>query len=471
MLGLFGTLNLGARALQAQRTGVEVAGQNLANVNNTAYARQRVQLQASYALPTMVGSQGSGVQVVAIQQLRDALVDSQIVNEASVGGYWEAQQSALQYAQAGLGEYLSTSTDSTSATSSIATGLADEITGLFNAFQSVATSPTSISERQALISQAQSLASRFNESAQRLDDLKVSLNTSLGNDVTAANSLLADIASLNDQVARSELTTGGVANDLRDLRQQKLEELAQLVNLQTSTTANGSLSVSIDGVTMVSDRNVLDTLETYDAGSGQMLVRAATAGTPLTLTGGSIQGTIDVRDGALQNLRSDLDTLASSLITAVNTAHSPGYSLTGSTGADFFTGTDAASISVNTALVDDPSLIQAAGTSGAVGDNTVALALARLADQPTPSLGNQPFGLAYGQIVANLGHGLANANSQLESHEAVKTLLSQQRDAVSGVSLDEEMSDLIRYQKAYEASARIITTVDEMLDTVLGLKR
>ncbi len=469
MLGLFGTLNLGTRALQAQRTGVEVAGQNLANVNNPAYARQRVEFQTSYGLPTTVGTQGSGVQVVAIRQLRDALVDGQIVSEQSVGGYWDAQQRALQYAQAGLGEYLSSS--ATSATSSATTGLADEISGLFNAFQSVATAPTSMAERQTLINQAQSLATRFNESAQRLDDLRVSLNTSLGNDVATANNLLADIASLNDQVARAELTTGGVANDLRDLRQQKLGELAELVNIETGSNPNGTLTVSLGGVTMVSDRNVLDTLETYDAGGGQMLIRAATAGTPLTLTGGSIQGTIDVRDGALRSLRSDLDTLASSLITAVNAVHRPGYSLTGSFGADFFTGTDAASLSVNAALKDDPSLIQAAGVSGALGDNTVALALARLADQPNPSLGNQPFGLAYGQIVANLGHGLANANAQLASHGAVKTLLSQQRDAVSGVSLDEEMADLVRYQRAYEASARIISTVSEMLDTVVNLGR
>jgi flagellar hook-associated protein 1 FlgK len=216
---------------------------------------------------------------------------------------------------------------------------------------------------------------------------------------------------------------------------------------------------------------VLDTLETYDAGGGQLLVRAATAGTPLTITGGSIQGTIDVRDGALATLQSSLDTLASTLITQVNTVHAAGYSLTGSTGANFFTGTGAATMGVNSALAADPSLVQAAGTAGTVGDNTIALALARLAEQPQAALNNQTFTGAYGGIVAALGQTLQGANNQLANHDAVQRMLLRQRDSISGVSIDEEMSDLVRFQTAYEASAKLIATIDEMLETVLSLKR
>ena len=472
MPGLFGTLNLGMRALQAQQTAVEVAGHNLANVNNRAYARQRVELQTSLATPTAVGPQGTGVEVAAIQQIRDTLLDAQVRAELSVGGFCEAKQAALRSAQTSLGEVFDRAADSTSATTdaTAATGLADDLTGLFNAFQSVATAPTSMANRQWLVSQAQALATRFNQTAQRLDDLNASLNTALSADVTAANQLLTSIAQLNDRIADAEFG-GGAANDLRDLREQKLEQLSKLVNLETNTTENGSLSVSIGGVTMVAGREVLDTLQTFDVGGGQLLLRGATAGTALELTGGTMQGRMAARDGGLKALRDDLDSLASALITEVNAAHRPGYSLTGSTGADFFTGTDAASLSVNTALADDPSLIQAAGTPGAVGDNTVALTLARLADRSIPGLGNRPFYGAYGQMVANLGNGLAEANSQLADHEAVKTLLLGQRDSVSGVSLDEEMSDLVRFQKAYQASARIVSVVDDMLETVLSLGR
>ena len=466
MLGLFGTLNLGTRSLQAQQTAIEVAGQNLANVNNPAYARQRVLLQTSVTLPSAIGPQGTGADAVTIQQIRDLLLDGQMQNELSVGGYWDSQQRALQYAQVSLGEVINTSS-----ADGVTTGLSSDLNALFAAFQSLATSPTSMTERQLLLNQAQTLVGRFNQTAAQLDDLKSTLDTSLGSDVDAANKLLTEVADLNDRIANAELPLGGVANDLRDLRQQKLEELSKLVNIETSEAANGTVNVSINGNLLVSDKQVLDTLQTYDAGGGQMLVRTATGGTPLVLAGGSMQGKIDVRDGALAQMRNDLDTLASQLITQVNTVHAAGFSLSGSTGADFFTGADAASMAVNSAIVADPSLVQAAGVTGAPGDNTVALNLARLADADQAALGNQTFSEAYGQIVGNLGYALNDANNQVADHDAVKGLLTQQRSSVSGVSIDEEMSDLIRFQKAYQASAKIVTTIDEMLDTVLNMKR
>jgi flagellar hook-associated protein 1 FlgK len=470
MLGLFGTLNLGTRSLQAQRTGVEVAGQNLANVNNPAYSRQRVQIQTSYALPTVIGSQGTGVEAVAIQQIRDALLDSQVRAESSVVGYWSATQFALQYAQTGLGEYID-STGAVVSANGTTHGLADGLSSLFNAFQSVATAPESITERQLLLSQAQTLATRFNQTASGLNDVRNLLNTSLDDHVSGANDLLSQIADLNEQIASAEGSSGGTANDLRDLRQQKLEELSDLVDIQTSQGNNGAINVSIGGTQLISDNQQLDTLETYDAGGGQMLVRTVTGGTALTLTGGRMQGVIDARDGALATLQTNLDTLASQLITQVNTVHSAGFGLGGTTGADFFTGTDAASMGVNAALVSDPSLIQAAGAAGAPGDNTVALALAQLATAPQAGLGNQTFSDAYIQAVAGLGYSLSDANTQVDNSARVQAMMLQQRDSVSGVSVDEEMSDLIRYQKAYEASAKLVTTVDEMLDTILNMKR
>jgi flagellar hook-associated protein 1 FlgK len=476
MLGLFGILNLGTRSLQTQQTGVEVTGQNLANVNNPAYARQRVQIQTTVTIPTPVGPEGTGAEVVAIQQLRNYFLDAQIRGEQSVGGYWDAQQNVLHTAQAALAEFLDLNADNVSGAATAggagpSTGLADGLTNLFNAFQSVATSPTSLPEREDLISQAQSLASQFNQIAQRLTDMGNGLNTSLKSDVSSSNQLLSDIAGLNDQIARSEFSTGGTANDLRDLREQKLEQLSKFVNYQASTGADGSVDITIDGNQMISGKQVLDTMETYTGGNGQLYVRTATSLTPMALTSGSLAGTIDARDGTLQDLRTSLDTLAGTLITTVNNVHNGGFSLTGSTGANFFTGTDAATIGVNNALVNDPSLIQAAGVAGVPGDNSVALALAQLAQQTNGALGNQTFSDAYGQAVGDFGQGLKNANDQLSDHTVVNTMLLKQRDSVSGVSIDEEMTNLITFQKAYQASARIVTTVDDMLDTVINMKR
>jgi flagellar hook-associated protein 1 FlgK len=243
------------------------------------------------------------------------------------------------------------------------------------------------------------------------------------------------------------------------------------VKIDTVTDPSGAVNISVAGASIVSGKQVLDTLQVYDAGGGQMLVRTQTGGTPLTLTGGRTAGTITARDGGLATLRNNLDLLAGQLITEVNAIHAGGFSLTGSTGENFFAGTNAATIQVNSNLLGDPSLIQAAGTAGASGDNQTALALAQLGNQKIIGLSNQTFNQNYGQTVAAFGQSLSSVNGQAATQQVVETMLRGQRDAISGVSLDEEMTDLMKFQKAYQASARLITTVDDMLDTVLNMKR
>lgn len=470
MLGLFGTLNLGARSLQNQQQGIETAGHNLANVNNTAYARQRVRLQTSVTIPTPIGPQGTGSDTVGIQQLRDQLLDRQIVGEASVTGYWQAQQQALEYLQSALGQQIDRQSATSTAGVSGAQGLAEGLQDLFDAFQSVATSPTSLGERQVLLQKAQTLAEKFRQVDQRLGGLQDSLNESLATDITAANRLLSSIAELNDRISRAEFNAPGAANDLRDLRQQQLEELAKLVKVSAAEDAEGNVNIAIGGVAMVTGETVETTLETYDAGGGQWLVRTA-AGTAVSLGSGAAQGKIDARDGALTALRGQLDTLATQLISEVNTIHAAGFSLTGSTGAAFFTGTGAADIAVNATLLDNPALFQAAGVAGAVGNNQTALALAQLAAKPLAGLNQQTLSQNYSLAVAGLGDALASANSQVSDQQSVTEMLQRQRAAVSGVSLDEEMTEMLRYQQAFQASARLITTLDEMLDTIMGMKR
>lgn len=476
MLGLFSTLDLGSRSLETQQQAVEVAGQNLANVNNPAYARQRAVVQTSDAITTNIGPQGTGVDVVAIQQLRDALVDRQITSETSVSGYWNAQQGALQNAQSALGEQLGNSASGTNAASATGgantpQGLAADLGNFFNAFQGLSAAPASMSQRQQVVDQAQVLATGLNQTSQRLADLRGLLNDSITSDVASANQLLAGIASLNRQITAAEGGSGGVANDLRDLRQQKLEDLAKLVNIDTGTAPNGTVAVSVGGHLLVSGTQTLDTLQAYDAGGGQVLVRAASSGAALTVTGGSLGGNLDARDGALAATQASVNTLAAQLISQVNAVHDAGYSLTGSTGADFFTGTDAASIQVNSALVSKPELIQAGGASGAAGDNQVALALAQLANKKLAGLNNQTFSESYSLSVAQLGQSLATANTQVSDQQAVQTMLQNQRNSVSGVSIDEEMTNLVSFQRAYEASAKLVNTVDQMLSVVINLKQ
>lgn len=471
-LGLFGTLGMAARSLQTQQLGLEVTGQNLANVNNSAYARQRLIVSTSTTIPTAFGSQGTGAEGVGIQQIRSSLLDSQIQAETSIGSYWDTMQQMLQSVQANLGEQIdtqATGTDGTTSTSS-QQGISQSLADLFNAFQALSTDPSSMAERQALLQKAQTLASQFNQVSQQLTTLSGDLDKSLQDDVASANQLLSQIATLNSQIAATELRTNSKANDLRDLRQQKIEELSKLAKVDTVEQANGSVDVSIDGTLLVHDDKVLDTLETYNAAGGQLLVRSQTGGANLTLNGGSMQSTIDARDGALAPLSNSLDAVASQMITAVNAIHHDGYGLTGTTHADFFMGSDAKTMAVNTTLVDDPRLIQASGTDGAVGDNQVVLALAQLADQPIAALNNQTISQAYNQAVSTLGQSLASANTQVADQQVVQNMLKQQRDSISGVSIDEEMTNMTIYQRAYEASAKMITVIDELLTTLINMK-
>ncbi len=471
MLGLLGTLNLAARSMQAQMTGVAVSGQNLANVNTTGYTRQTVQLATSPDVSSAVGPEGTGVEVAGIQQAVDSFLNAQIQSQSSTSGYWNGQQTALQSAQNALNEYLngtSSSSSSSSTSSDSSSGLASQLNGLFSAFSALATSPTSAAQQQAVITQAQTLATTFNQVSSQLSSLKTSLNTSIGDDVTSANHLLTSIATLNKQISAAQFD-GGSPNDLIDEREQDLENLSQLTNITTNTESNGSVDVTIGGQTLVTGNTLSDTLQTYDAGGGQILVQTATGGAPLTLTGGSIQGKIDARDGALASLTGSVNTLASTLITQVNTIHATGYSATGTTGNTFFNGTDASNITVNPTLVANPGLIQTSGSATDSGDNSVALQLAQLGSTTLTALNGQTFNSNYDTAVAALGDSLSTANDQVTSQTTVAQMLQTQRSSVSGVSVDTEMTNLMTYQRAYEASAQLVTTLNTMLGDTLTM--
>jgi flagellar hook-associated protein 1 FlgK len=469
MLGLLGTLNLAGQSLQTQMTGVSVAGQNLANVNTAGYTRQTVDIQTSPDIMTNIGPQGTGAEAVSIQQAVDALLNGQIQGQQSVNGYWNAQQSGLQSVQDDLNEFLNSTGSSSSSDSTTSSGISTLLTNFFNDFQSVATSPTSISARQTLISDAQTLASALNQMNSGLSQENTALNTSLSNDVNSANQLLSGIASLNQQISAAEFG-GGNANDLLDEQQQDLNNLAQLTDITTTSAADGTVNVSIDGQALVSGSKVLDTLQTYDPGNGNLQVQTATGGVSLTLTGGSMKGTIDARDGVLAALQNSVNTFASSLITQVNSIYSGGYSLAGTTGASFFTGSDASDIAVNSTLVNDPSSFQASGSATATGDNTIALELAELGDAPQSNLQNETFSNSFDQTVGSFGDSLQTANNQVSNQTAVMNMLTNQQSSISGVSVDQEMTNLLTFQQAYEASAELVSTINQMLGDTLAMK-
>jgi flagellar hook-associated protein 1 FlgK len=328
---------------------------------------------------------------------------------------------------------------------------------------------TGTGDPSAVVQAAQEVTSQFNQVSASLSQVRGNLNTSIQNDVASSNQDLSQIAALNQQIVVAE-AGGRTANDLVDTRQQTIENLAGMVNISTSAQPDGSINISIGGVQMVTGNNAVDSLQTYDSGGGQLLIQDANSATPLAVSGGSIGGNITARDGGLAGLQTSLDTLASQLITQVNNIYSAGYDAGGGTGQDFFTGANAADIGVNSNLVADPSQFQGSSTPGAGGDTQIALSLANLATQNNPALGHQSLTQSYAQTVANLGNAIDTATDQLNTSQAISTTLTNQRSSESGVSIDQEMTDLMQFQKAYEASAQLVTTLNAMMETVINMK-
>jgi flagellar hook-associated protein 1 FlgK len=206
----------------------------------------------------------------------------------------------------------------------------------------------------------------------------------------------------------------------------------------------------------------------------------------LALSGGSIEGSLTARDGTLAALNSSINNLATEISTQFNNVYQYGYDLNGNTGQDLFTSSDVGGITawnirVNPALLADPSSFQASGTKGDTGgteddtgDNTVALALANLGNQPitdvSTGFNNQTFSQYYSQTVGTFGSSLQSVNEQLANSTSVAQMLSTQRDSASGVDTDTEMTNLLQFQKAYEASAELVSTVNAMLETLVTMK-
>ncbi|MBI4658803.1 MAG: flagellar hook-associated protein FlgK [Verrucomicrobia bacterium] len=478
-LGLIGAMELAKRGIDTNRQGIELIGHNLSNISNPAYARQRLKVQTSDALPSPSGPIGTGSKVTAIEQIRDQLLDNQIVSETGVSSYLEARRKALELAEVNLGQQLDRQASTPEgAAASLGVGgqfgIVEGLSDFFNSMQALSTNPNSTADRQVVVLRAESLTEKFNNVSERLSDLRADLNVRVEDDVELANELLQQVSDLSRSIGASEAGLLANANDIRDRRQEKLEALGQLVNIQYSENpVSREFTLSVGGVEFITANAVVTTLETFSDADAGTQVQAAT-GDPLTLTKGSIWGTIRARDDEVATVSSDLDTLAGAVFDQVNAIHSPGFALDGtSPGQPFFvyTGTGAnpaAEIRLNSVLRNDPTKIQASET-GEAGDNGIALQLARLGNTPQAGLGNLTFNERYSQTIANLGQALSNTNNQAQDQDAINRMLLRQRDSLGGVSIDEEMANMIVFQRAFQASARMISTLDELLQSVINL--
>jgi flagellar hook-associated protein 1 FlgK len=469
MGGLLNTLEIASSSLLASRAGIETAGVNISNVNNPGYARQRVIIEPRRD-PT---GAGAGVEVVGVKSLRDSILDEQLVRESSNKAYLENFQRTLQIGQVLLGQQIDRQSATPEADSAarnlggqmaIASGLSE----FYNALQAVSVSPTSIPDRQVLMLKAGQLTDKFNSVEDRFTTLRSDLNMDLTARIKQANQLidLTSRAAMDNAMLSSN--GGGLA---KDTLQMRLEELGAYSSIKNQFNDLNQITVSINDVVVIQDNQVVGKFEgAEDADGGlQVSVRNSDSDKTAQLNGqGSIQGLVDARDTVLQDLRQKINLMATTLIEGVNSVHKLGVSLDGSTNLDFFTGTDASTIAVNKDLIADSRKIQLSADTDE-GDNTVAANLLKWLDASQEGLVKMTVTQHYNEAVATYGQELANINNRLADQEVISHTLKQQRAGVSGVSLDEEMSSLIQFQRAYQASAKLISTVNELFQTILSM--
>jgi flagellar hook-associated protein 1 FlgK len=450
MASLSTSLSLAVQSLNAASGSLQITNNNIANANTPGYSREVAVLQE--AAPTTEGL-GNGVEFAGYRSVRDELVQAQIQQETTAQSGANAQLASLQAIQPAF----------TTSTTDIGT----EMSVFFSSISSLSTNPSSASSRQAVLAAGQNLATAFNTASRTLTSQRAGLNTQVSEDVSQINQLTRQIAALNPQIAELK-ATGQDGGTLQDQQDQLVLSLSKLTNVSVTQGSNGETLTTGNGTALV-------------AGSQSFALRTTTGGAGMThvldqngnditssLTSGDLGGTIQTRDTTIPGLLTQLDTLANQFGAAINAAQAKGYDQNGDAGRDFFTVSNtvagsAASIKV---AITDPSLI-ASSSDGASGSNGNLANFAAVHTTALPS--GQTPGDAYASLVYQVGSLTSSANAESTATTASLAQLNDRLSSVSGVSVDEEAANLITYQQAYEAAARIVTTIQALFTVTMNM--
>jgi flagellar hook-associated protein 1 FlgK len=442
---------MASQALGADQGAIDATSNNIANQNTPGYSREVAVL--TEATPSVDGSvtYGNGVELQQIQSVRDQVLQIQISDQNQQQGSSQAQYTALQQVQ--------------SLFSNPTQGIGADFTAFFNSISQLSTDPASVPDRQAVLTAAQNLASDFHSTEQSLDTVQSGLNQSVQQNVTQINTLTQQIAQLNVQVGEMQ-KLGQDPGSLGDQETQLIQQLSQLTTVNQIQTENGLTLTTGNGAPLVVGGQSF-ALQTTTGPSGMTNVSSQGQDITSTLKGGQLGGNLQIRDNVIPGLLSQIDNLASQFSSSINAAQASGYDLNGNAGQPLFTDTSGAGAASNlTVAITDPSLI-AASSDGTAGSNGNVANLLAVQNQKLPS-GDTPLN-TYSNLVAQSGSLTAQAQAEVTASTGSLNQLNNQLGAVSGVNLDEETTNLMNYQRAYEAAARVVTTVDELTQSVLDM--
>jgi flagellar hook-associated protein 1 FlgK len=439
-----------------------VTGNNIANVNTPGYSRQRVSMQTGTTAESAIGVVAFGVNASGVERIYDRFLGVQLDAETSGLGRWQAQQGMLDRVEVVFDE-------------SGGYGLNQALSEFWNGWQDLVMNPSGTTERTVLAGNAQNLADAIRGKYTELEKVQTDIDGVVTGGLADVNRLTSGIAELNRKIAAIE-TTGGTANDFRDSRELALKELSEIISVSSYEDSQGQLVVSTgSGRTLVESGNTWAlTTRVNSAGHVDVMWPDASSGTDISaeIAGGKIGGWLQVRDVKIDAYQTRLNDLAQGLITEVNTLHTGGFDLNGVAGAAFFTGTGAADIAMSSAILADTDRIAAAQTAaGAPGNAGNAIAIHALRNELTLGGGTTTFDDAANSLVSLVGSDAAEAKVYAAHQADMTSYLQSYRDSVSGVALDEEMVNLVKFQAAYNAAAKMITMADDMLDTLLAMVR
>ncbi len=452
-MSLSALFDIGKSALISSQAALSVTANNVANVNTPGYSRQDVKLGSM--APQLVGGEwiGRGVNIVAIERNYNAFIDTQINNETSSQGMYDSKSSVLSQVEDIFNE--------------TQYGLSGAMQDFFNAWNEVAANPEERAQRVTLLESSGALASRFQSMNTRLLDLQQNINREIPVVVNDVNKIIKSIYDLNLQVT----VTGG-ASDTLDQRDQMINRLAEYVSLNKFEDSIGRVTVIVEGKNLI-EPNTYNTISAQAGTDGMYDVVMSDTGETLNLqnsSGGIIKGMLDLRDVELQNYRDNLDTLAYNLAVEVNTVHSGGYALDETTGRNFFTPptTVTGAAGSLTVAISDPNLVAASSSPNELpGNNLQAQAISDLQSQALVS--GSTFSDYYRSLVSQVGIDTASASRELGSSQSVLFQLKGKRDEFAGVSLDEEAVNIVRFQRSYEAAAKIIKVTEDLFNTIINM--
>jgi flagellar hook-associated protein 1 FlgK len=439
-------------SLAAYQGALDVTSHNVANAANENYSRQRVELSTTNPQNLAGLFWGTGVKIDQISRARNQLTDTQIRNNNSTYNDNSKRSEILSQVESLFPEPSDM-------------GISSLINSFFNSWNELAVTPNSPTLRTNVVQAAQKLSSQVQTVYQGLDEIKSSLLEDAKSKVQTLNNLLKQVQTLNTQISASSIA-GVENNDLLDQRDAVIDQLSQMTNISVSYNSSNAAIISVGGV-FAADQNV--SVEFKISSSNDNLILTTSDGSSVAnVKGGELYAELDSYSTTISKYQNSLNDVMNTLVNAVNNVHSTGYTNTNppETGINFFDSYQNGILKINDKILSDNNNI-AVSSDGTGGNGDIALKIADLNGQKL--LNGSTIADSYSNLVSNIGNDKVSVDQVANSTQLILQQLQDQKNSYSGVSIDEEMTNVITYQRSYDASAKLITVADQMLQTVLDL--